>query len=197
MKKRDLEMQLQKLRPMVDPEAALEQYSTPANIAADVLFQAFANGDISDRTVLDLGCGNGIFALGAWLLGAEKVTGVDISEKALDVARTNAEDLGADIDWILSNVRSFSERADTVLMNPPFGSQRRGADRPFLETAIIAAPAVYSLHMAETLPVLEKFAQKKGREVSFHKEYKYGIPHLFTFHRKVKESIDIVMIIIR
>ncbi|MFA7342169.1 MAG: 50S ribosomal protein L11 methyltransferase, partial [Candidatus Methanomethylophilaceae archaeon] len=78
MKKRELEMRLQRLLPMPAPDPALEQYATPASIAADVLFQAYGNGDIADRKVVDLGCGNGIFAIGAWLLGAEKVLALDV-----------------------------------------------------------------------------------------------------------------------
>ena len=197
MKKRELEMRLQKLHPMPAPDPALEQYATPASIAADVLFQAYGNGDIAGRSVIDLGCGNGIFAIGAWLLGAEKVIGVDVSENALSTSKVNIEMMEADIDLIHSDVRKFQGRADTVVMNPPFGSQRKGADRPFLDAAMAAAGSIYSLHMAETLPFLTGYARKNGRELSFHKEYKYDIPHLFTFHSKIKESIAIVMIIIR
>ena len=197
MKKRELEMRLQRLLPMPAPDPALEQYATPASIAADILFQAYGNGDIADRKVVDLGCGNGIFAIGAWLLGAEKVLALDVSEKALETAAENVRLTGADIELVHSDVRDFHGKADTVVMNPPFGSQRKGADRPFLDAAMVAAGSVYSLHMAETLPFLESYARKNGRELSFHKEYKYDIPHLFTFHSKIKESINIVMIIIR
>jgi len=197
MKKRDLEICLQKLAPMNEPEASLEQYATPANIATDILFTAFVNGDISGKTVVDLGCGNGIFALGAWLLGADKVQAVDVSAKALSVAKLNAISLGAEIDFQNIDVKDHQGKFDTAIMNPPFGSQKKGADRPFLNAAMRSADTVYSLHMAETLPFLDKYASSQGRQLSFHKEYKYDIPHLFTFHRKMKESINIVMIIIR
>lgn len=42
-------------------------------------------------TVLDVGCGSGILAVAALLLGAKSATGVDIDELAVKTARENAE----------------------------------------------------------------------------------------------------------
>jgi len=78
MKRNELERLLQKVPPHSRPKAALEQYSTPASVAADLLWTAYANGDVAGRSVLDLGCGSGILSIGAWALGASDVTGVDI-----------------------------------------------------------------------------------------------------------------------
>ena len=48
MRQRDLEIKLQKLTGFESPKAYLEQYMTPATIAADILFRALANGDVHD-----------------------------------------------------------------------------------------------------------------------------------------------------
>ena len=90
MKKKDLEIALERVRPFTDPDPALEQYPTPATIAADILFSAYSAGDIQGMKVMDLGCGTGIFSIGAALLGAGMVVGYDISESALEIARENA-----------------------------------------------------------------------------------------------------------
>lgn len=45
----------------------------------------------SDTELLDVGCGSGILALSAMLLGAKRAEGVDIDEKAVKTARENAE----------------------------------------------------------------------------------------------------------
>ncbi|MBE6992349.1 MAG: 50S ribosomal protein L11 methyltransferase [Ruminococcaceae bacterium] len=42
------------------------------------------------ETVLDLGCGSGILAIAALLLGAKSATGLDIDDKAADMAAENA-----------------------------------------------------------------------------------------------------------
>ena len=46
MKKKDLEIRLQSLKLFSEPKAHLEQYPTPSVIASDILFSAYAAGDI-------------------------------------------------------------------------------------------------------------------------------------------------------
>ena len=197
MRKRDLEIRLQSVRNFADPDPALEQYMTPATMAADILFTAYSNGDVEGMKVLDLGCGTGMFSIGAWLLGAGMVVGYDVSESALEVARANVESFGAEVEFRKSDVRDVEEGADTVFMNPPFGCQNRNADRAFLEKAMSCAECVYSIHMAETLDFVEGFCAERGRSVKWRKTYKYEIPHTFSFHKKAKMSVDVAVVNIR
>ena len=190
-------MMLQKIAPLAEPRADLEQYSTPAYLAADVLFTAYSLGDIQGKTVIDLGCGNGIFSIGSSLLGAKRVVGVDVDPKALDAARVNSENMGVEIDLVESDIASFQGRGDTVIQNPPFGAQRKGADRPFIKKAIECAETVYSLHMEETVPFLQREVSELGAHVEYRKSYKFNIPHMFGFHKKEKKSVDIVLLLIR
>lgn len=197
VKKKDLEIALGKLEAFSDPDPRLEQYPTPASVAADILFRAYSYGDVEGMKVIDLGCGTGIFAVGAALLGAGLVIGFDVSEKAIETAKKNAVSAGADIEFVVSDVSDVSEGADTVFMNPPFGCQTRRADRPFLDKAMECAECVYSLHKAETFPFVEEYCGKKGRKASLCKVYKYDIPHTFVFHREAKRSIEMAAVNIR
>jgi putative methylase len=197
VKKRDLEIALAKVPPFVDPDPALEQYPTPATIAADILFYAYGRGDIEGMKVLDLGCGTGIFSIGSWILGAGMTIGVDVSEKALATAKECAAAFGADIDLRLSDIDDVNEGADTVVMNPPFGCQTRRADREFLDKAMDSAECVYSIHKAETLDFVKEYATERGRAVIYNKVYKYEIPHTFSFHKKERQTVDIVAVNIR
>lgn len=187
-------MALEKVPAFTDPDPSLEQYPTPATVAADMVFDAYYNGDIAGMKVLDLGCGPGILSVGAWLMGAGMVVGYDCSEKALKVAEEYAGSIGADIEYKRGDIRDIVEGADTVLMNPPFGSQRRNADRPFLDKAMECAERVYSIHMAETVDFLERYVEERGRRVVASKEYDYVIPHTFSFHSKTKRSVRICVI---
>ncbi len=197
MKKKDLEIALQSLETFRDPKVSLEQYPTPSVIASDILFDAYASEEIAGKRVADLGCGTGIFAIGAWLLGAESVTAFDTDPDALGIARANAERMGCDIEFVRCDITEVSGRYDTVLMNPPFGSQNKHADRPFLAKAMESADSVRSIHMACTLDYIQKTAASAGRSVISYKTYKYEIPHTFSFHSKTKKSVDVIAVSIR
>jgi len=197
MKKKDLEIELQKVRNFEDPDASLEQYMTPSVIATDILFDAYSKGDIKDLKVVDLGCGTGMFSIGSWLLGASQVVGFDISDKALKVAEMNKADFGADVSFYNSDIINVKEGADTVFMNPPFGCQNRNADRAFLDKAMELSECVYSIHMASTLDFVKEYCGKRGRQVSYYKIYKYEIPHTFSFHTKTKKTVDVAVVNIR
>ena len=197
MKKKDLEMCLQKVRGFSDPDPFLEQYMTPAAIAADILFGAYSRGDIKDLKVVDLGCGTGMLSIGAWMLGAARVDGYDISEPALEVAEANRRELNADVAFHNSDILDVEEAADTVFMNPPFGCQNRNADRPFLDRAMELSECVYSIHMASTLDFVTEFAERRGRRVEFSKIYKYDIHNTFSFHTRTKKTVDVAVVNIR
>lgn len=194
MKQRELEMRLQGLGVFAQPKPALEQYPTPARIAADILYFAHAHGDIEGRTVIDLGCGTGIFSIGACLLGASNVLGVDIDPAALEIARENAAKAGCSIEYMCGPVESATGRYDTCVMNPPFGSQNRHADLPFLEKAMEIAEVTYSIHNSCTLDFLRAKLAKSGYLAESEKNYKFEIRHTFDFHRKEKQEFDVTML---
>ena len=197
MKKKDLEMGLQKVRNFEDPDPFLEQYMTPATIAADILFDAYSKGDIENLKVVDLGCGTGMFSIGAWMLGAAQVDGFDISESALKVAEQNKKDLDAEVSFHNIDIINVKEGADTIFMNPPFGCQNRNADRPFLDRAMELSECIYSIHMADTLDFITEYVEKRGRTVAFSKIYKYDIHNTFSFHTKTKKTVDVAVVNIR
>ena len=193
MKRRELEMALQSLSPFSVPSPELEQYSTPAVIAADLLFDALARGDLEGRKVLDLGCGTGPLGIGAALLGADVVIGIDKDPAALEQAAANATKAGVVIELRQADISEVQEKADTVIMNPPFGAQRKGADRPFLTTAMRCAPVIYSLHMSSTEDFVQRFVRRSGYIATPLKRYKFGIPYMFEFHSKAKKEVDVTL----
>jgi putative methylase len=194
VKQRTLEMRLQSLKGFESPRADLEQYPTPARVAADMLYTAHALGDIEGRGVIDLGCGTGILAIGACLLGAGPVHAADIDEGAISVARANAEMLGCDIAFVCSEIGNVGGRFDTCVMNPPFGSQSRHADLPFLDKAMELAGTVYSLHNSCTSDFLRERAGKAGWSVTHEKDYELEIRHTFGFHTRERASFPATML---
>ena len=82
--------------------------------------------------VIDMFCHNGSFALNAAKYGAREVTGVDISEEALAVARDNARANGLDANFEAHNcfdlLRALSdqgEKYDLVILDPPAFTKTR------------------------------------------------------------------------
>ena len=194
MKKKQLEIALQQLKSLDSRDPKLEQYSTPADVAADIVWEAFTAGDVRGRVVADLGCGNGVFSIGLKLLGAESVTGIDIDPKAVEIARENARSLGLEIEFYVGEVSSFHGRFDTVIQNPPFGAQKRHADRAFIGKSLELAPRVYSLHNSGTETFVASMVEALGGRCLPVKRFKFEIPYAFEFHRKAKETVSVVLL---
>ncbi|MDN6195000.1 MAG: peptide chain release factor N(5)-glutamine methyltransferase [Atopostipes suicloacalis] len=73
--------------------------------------------------VLDIGTGSGVLAITQKLERPEdNLTAIDISENAIKIAEKNAERLGADIQFIKSNLfeEITDQSYDLILSNPPY-----------------------------------------------------------------------------
>jgi putative methylase len=198
-KKRQLEMALQGIPPHKSPKIDLEQYSTPSIIAADVLWNASSIGDLDDMKVVDLGCGTGIFTIGSSMMGARESVGVDIDCEAVSIAEAQALKMGMQdkTRFVTSDIRDFTESADTVIQNPPFGAQkanRKEADRLFIVKALEIAPVVYSFHIHETEEFITNFFEKEGANISHVFHYTFPIPRTYDFHRKDMVNVKVVLL---
>jgi len=188
MRKKHLEILLEGLKGFESPKPEREQYSTPATVAAELLHFAFMRGDLTD-TVYDLGCGGGILAVGAKLLGAEKVIGFDDDKEVLEIARANAHKLGVEVEFVCSNISDISGKAHTVVMNPPFGAQKKGSDRPFLRKALELSSVVYSIHNARSAEFIKKFISPSV--ITEYKLIDFPIKRTFGFHKKERLVIKV------
>lgn len=95
---------------------------------------------LSDLSVLDAGTGSGCIAISlALALKFPEVTAVDISEKALEVARRNAAALNArNIDFVCCDMLDMPVEVgkyDIIVSNPPYiaESEKAGMDRNVLD----------------------------------------------------------------
>lgn len=191
-KKKQLAKILSGLERFKNPKVEFEQYITPGDVAAELLWNAFLNGDIAEKTVGDLGTGTGVLAIGASLLGAKTVYALDCDVDALKVAEYNAANLQVDnVVFVKGDVSFFGYKVDTVVMNPPFGCQNRYADRPFLEKACEKADVVYSIHLSrdDVKGFVRGFAEKLGFRVEVFETVPFEIPQQFHFHEKRLERV--------
>ena len=165
-----------------DPDPKLEQYATPVDTTLEIIKKANSRGHLSGK-VADLGCGTGRLAIGAAILGAD-VTGFEIDAKALDIAIKYSRENNLDIKWVNGAIENIDEEFDTVLMNPPFGAQRPGADRIFLEKAVEIADNIWTIHMAETRNFVEKFVGNRSAKIESRYEFDFTIPRSMPFHTR-------------
>jgi putative methylase len=192
-----LETQLAVVAGFENPRVDLEQYPTPPGLAAHVIHVADLNGDVEGRTVVDLGTGTGMLALGAALRGPARVVGVELDRGAVATAIENRRRVGTTtpIHWVQADAARAPLCPDgptTVVMNPPFGAQngREGADRDFLRTASEIADVSYSIHNAGSREFVEAFAADEGGEVSHAFQATFSLERQFDFHDAEREEIE-------
>ncbi len=190
MNRKQLEIKLSRLRTLDNPDISLEQYQLEGDFAAEILWKAYQNGNIKEKTVADLGCGNGILGIGALVLGAKFVYFLDADKNALSICKENLKDFD-NFKVINSDVSDFNFKVDTVIMNPPFGVQNRKADKIFLETAMGFSNKVYSIHKIESKKFIEKMCSENGFIVEEIIPKTFFIKKTYKFHTKRRYSVDV------
>lgn len=75
----------------------------------------------SFKTVLDVCSGSGCVAISIKDNADVDVTAVDISSKAIKIAKTNAKNLGTDVQFVQSNMfEKITDKFDLIVSNPPY-----------------------------------------------------------------------------
>ena len=75
--------------------------------------------NLKDLDILDIGTGSGIIAI--YLAKQNNVTAIDISNKALKLAKKNAKNNGVNINFIKSNIfKKVNDKFDVIISNPPY-----------------------------------------------------------------------------
>lgn len=223
VRKLDLEIALSKVKPHPSPDAYLEQYTIPTEVASQMLhLAAYKHNDVLNKSIVDLGCGTGRLGIGSAILGAKRVIGVDIDRIATGIAAKTAKELCVKekTQWLTADIASINGSFDTVLQNPPFGVQRRRADSNFLKKALEIGNRIYSLHKsldekhgfscskskrgkrevqfrpAPAVPFLKRFVEQHGGKIQASYTIPMAIPHLFRFHRKPSYQVLANLIVV-
>jgi len=198
LRKKDLEILIESIPEIPKPKASLEQYTIPGRLAAQIVWDAYFNGDIKGKIVFDLGTGTGRLAIAAAILGAKYVIGIDIDGSCLEIALKYVRKLGVtNVDLIQADISHVDFKNDiensVVIQNPPFGVHRRHADMMFLYKAFSIARVVYSIHKYSE--DIDTFIRRKALEcgfiVTWSRRDVFEIPARLPYHVKRLERIPI------
>ncbi|MBU9823300.1 50S ribosomal protein L11 methyltransferase [Rahnella sp. BCC 1045] len=101
---------------MLDPGLA---FGTGTHPTTAMCLQWLDSLNLTDKTVIDFGCGSGILAIAALKLGAKHVVGIDIDPQAIQASRDNAERNGVSdrLSLYLPKDQPENLSADVVVAN--------------------------------------------------------------------------------
>lgn len=190
---------LSQLKTFETQKVRAEQYSTDSEVAASILWTAYENGDIENKEILDLGAGTGILGLGTMIMGAKKVTFIDGDIDALNTLRINLKkiqdeyDIISEYDIIHDRIENYNSKSDTIIMNPPFGTKIKHADKEFILKAFQLSRIIYSLHKSETKDFISSLAQKNGFNITHILDFSYPIKATLKFHKSRIRKINVSM----
>lgn len=141
---------------LLDPGMA---FGTGTHPTTALCLQWLDGQDLTGKTVVDFGCGSGILAIAALLLGAERAIGIDIDRQALIASRENAERNGVAerlevylpteqptmaADIVLANVLAGPLQELSKVIKGYVGSQGDLVMSGILERQIEAVQAAYN-----------------------------------------------------
>ena len=141
-------IELSKLEPHPCNSAELEQYVTEGDLAAFWLLAIDQLDDLRNKSVLDLGSGNGVLGLGTAYLGASEVLLIEADPVAHEVSKNNIAKVNEKFETKINSINAMigideielTRKYDIIIMNPPWGFQTEKADRPLLEFSLVNKP---------------------------------------------------------
>ena len=103
----------------IDSRVLIPRFETEELVEKTINYLKYYKQDLS---IIVLGTGSGCIAITLKkLLPSSNVTAVDLSTDALEVAKGNAKKLGADINFIQSDMLSNATgKFDCIISNPPY-----------------------------------------------------------------------------
>lgn len=191
-----------------------EQYQTPSEIASEILWSAMFYNDITDNIIYDLGCGNGIFGIGALLCGALNCTFIDSDSKAIEILKenlTNFEFSSDETNIKNIDIKEFKDEIITeelkekfedkninikkvVIMNPPFGTKKIHADKDFLIKSFQFADVIYSMHLKDTIGFLNAISNDYNFKITHSWEFDFAIKKSHVMHKKNKLNVPVICV---
>jgi len=181
------------------PKISSEQYSLPSGLISFILI--LTRNDLINNNVVDLGCGTGRFTLPISKFFSKRVIGVDNDFSVLNQLRTNMNKLHLHVDLLNTSIEfieasKWKQIFQTTIMNPPFGTQRRGIDQVFLRKSLTYSNVVLSLHKTSKMSqnLWKRIALSYEKRSKLLATVEFSIPRIFKFHTHDKHSVKVDLV---
>jgi len=195
MSAKNLSVELSRLKTFSKPKQSLEQHPTTGDIAGHIIWEASLLGWIKEKEVVDLGAGTGILGIGCLLMGAKKCVFVEKDTNAISILKENLSRTTEsyeikDYEIIHSDIRTMSSmKAGLVIMNPPFGTRRKGEDTLFLDKAAQISDRIITFHKTETLDYIKKRIESLKYKILRSYDLNFPLSNTMDHHRKKTQKI--------
>lgn len=188
----------------MNPKIELEQYCIDAQSAVDIIYFAGVEfNDIKNQLIVDLGAGTGRLSIACAYLQASYILSVDIDLNALRILKTNISELGleniilplcSDVNHLEIVKNLFPNNLHiTTIENPPFGVQKKTADRYFLQKAFTYSDVIYSIHLAnqKVHNFLASHIKKFNWKIDYVFPYQLKLDRTYEFHKQKTKSVEV------
>ncbi len=112
---------------------------------------------LTPQSLLDVGCGSGVLAVAAGLLGFAPIVAVDVEPPSIEATRANAAANGVELDARLVGERDRLPAADVVVANISLGSVESLPPRIDCTTLVTSG---YLISESPALPGFEHVARR-------------------------------------
>ncbi len=110
-----LDSDFDKPKVLIDPGMA---FGTGAHETTGMCIELLSDIDLTDKTVLDIGCGSGILGISALALNAKSCSFIDIDRQAVEATKSNLALNGFNADVLQGDLtEKYDGKADVVLAN--------------------------------------------------------------------------------
>ena len=157
--------------------------------------------DLDGKEILDIGTGSGCIAISlAKKLPNAKITALDISKDALNVAKENAELNNVEIKFINADIFQYQSdiKYDVIVSNPPYVCE---SEKPFMKQNVLGFEPDLALFVEDINPVIyyeaiswfsKNYLNKKGKLfLEINENYKNRLMLLFRDNFSVEIIKDI------
>ena len=178
------------------PKITLEQYTLPAQLISFML--VYLEKDLLNQKIVEFGSGTGRISLPLLKFFSQNLLCIDVDPEAmfnlkrlLNTKKLNAELLISSIEFL--ETHSWRNSYSVTIMNPPFGTKRRGIDIVFLEKALIFSEKVISIHKSnqESRSLINRISRNYNKSCEILATLEFPIPPLFLFHRKKTHFVGV------